>query len=251
MSPLETYNALNSDLPKLKIKAHSSITKIAKQIKKRGTYPAWSWLEYTHQDSRNKYLISFYAPTQYHVDRPLIQYIAFLDDNKERVVIRWGYWPYQKNVSGEMLKMKSISYFESHFFARYRERVWANADISYHELLCRYFTRNEYSIPLEMNEDIKQNYEEYGDLAGISFQQRDGVCFIRHWCEGDESSIGQEDSDALAVVLYYTIVTSSMLSDIQKKAIGAEGRKYIANLYNSYIEEATKNAIFKRINDSR
>ena len=146
--------------------------------------------------------------------------------------------------------MKSIYYYCSHFFVRYRERVWGGNDISYNELLCRYFSRNYSSIPLEMNEDIKLDYEKYGELANISFQQRDGVCFIRHWCEGDELTIGQKDSDAIAVVLYYTIITYSLLSDIQKKAIGEEGKKYITNYYNGLVKEATKDAIFRQINQS-
>ncbi|MBR5660627.1 MAG: hypothetical protein IKW99_03665 [Bacteroidales bacterium] len=251
MSPIEICKALNSDLPKLKIKANSCIPKVAKEIKKEGKYPAWKWVEYTHQDSRNKYLISFYAPTQSYAGKPQIQYIAFLDDDKERVVIRWGFWPYQKRLSDEPKKMNSISYYCSHFFIRYRERVWGGRDIPYNELLCRYFTRNNASIPLEMNEEIKRDYEKYGELANISFQQRDGVCFINHWCEGEEQSIGQKDSDAIAVVLYYTIITYSMLSDIQKKAIGEEGKKYITNYYNGIIKEATNDAIFRQINQSR
>lgn len=248
MSPLEMCRALNADLPKLIIKASSFIPKISKQIKKEGKYPAWKWVEYTHQESRNKYLISFHAPTPSNADRPLIQYIAFLDDDKERVVIRWGSWLYQKNGSQDALKMNSISFYCSHFFIRYRERVWGDSDIPYNELLCRYFSRNQQSIPLEMNDDIKRDYQKYGDLANISFQQRDGLCFIRHWCEGDELSIGQKDSDAIAVVLYYTIITNSMLSDIQKKAIGEEGRKYIANYYSNLIEESSKEAIFRKLN---
>lgn len=63
MPNLEISNALFTDLPKLKIRANMLVPKMAKQFKRGGHFPAWKWAEYTHQESRNHYLISFYAPT--------------------------------------------------------------------------------------------------------------------------------------------------------------------------------------------
>lgn len=249
MTNLEICDALFSDRPKLQIRAKALIPKMAKQFKKERIFPAWKWADYTHQTSRNRYLISFCAPTLAQADNPIIDYIAFMEEDHQKIVIQWGCWPYRKFGSMEVIMMRAISYYCPHFFIRYRERVWKNLDISYNELLCRYFSRNKVNIPIEMNEEIQRNYKEYGEAAAVSFQEPDGVCFIRHWCEGDEFSIGTENSDAIAVVYYMTIVTNSMMSELQNKAIGKEGRRYLIDYYKRLYEDAKKDAIFRRLNE--
>lgn len=63
MSNCEICNALFKDLPKLKIKANMLIPSKVKQFKKENVFPAWKWEEYTHQESRNKFLIIYYVPS--------------------------------------------------------------------------------------------------------------------------------------------------------------------------------------------
>ena len=55
------------------------IPKMAKQFKKEWKFPAWKWEEYTHQESHNHYLISFYAPMAAHADKPDVYFVAFLE----------------------------------------------------------------------------------------------------------------------------------------------------------------------------
>ena len=251
MSNLEICDALFADRPKLQIKANSLIPKIAKQFKKERKFPAWKWEEYTHQQSHNRYLICFYAATSAQADKPDVKFLAFMEEGRQRIVVQWGCWLYHKPGSLDDIATRYIGFFSGHFFSRYRERIWKNVDISFNELLCRYFSRNIVTIPIELNEDINRNYKEYGELAKYAFKVPDGTCFIRHWNEGDETTIGQKDSDFISVVLYYTFVNGGMMTETQNKAILKEGRRYIREYYKSLFEDAMKEIFFRRLNTQK
>ena len=90
MSHLEICDALFADRPKLQIRAKALIPKMAKQFKKERRFPAWKWVEYTHQQSHNRYQICFYAPTLAHADNPDVNYLAFLEEDRQRIVVQWG-----------------------------------------------------------------------------------------------------------------------------------------------------------------
>ena len=248
MSHLEICDALFADRPKLKIRANMLIPKFAKLFKKENRFPAWKWEEYTHQESRNRYLISFFAPTPAHADHPIVNYVAFMEEDHQRIVVQWGCWMYRKHGTLENIATRYIGYFSGHFFSRYRERIWNNVEMSNNELISRYFSRNIPTVPLELNEDIQRNYKEYGELAKYAFQVPDGTCFIRHWNEGDETTVGQKDCDFISVVLYYTFVNGGMMSETQNQAIFKEGTRYIRNYYKSLFEDVMKEAFFRRLN---
>lgn len=248
MSNLEICDALFADRPKLQIKANSLIPKMAKQFKKERRFPAWKWAEYTHQGSHNRYLISFYAPTPAHADHPDVNYVAFMEEDRQQIVVQWGCWMYRKHESLENIATRYVGYFSGHFFSRYRERIWKDVEMSHNELISRYISRNIATIPLELNEDIQRNYKEYGELAKYAFQVPDGTCFIRHWNEGDEATIGQKDSNFVSVVLYYTFVNGGMMCETQNKAIFKEETRYIRSYYKSLFEDAMKEAFFRRLN---
>ena len=251
MSHLEICDALFADRPKLQIRAKALIPKMAKQFKKERKFPAWKWAEYTHQQSHNRYQICFYAPTLAHADNPDVKYLAFLEEDHQRIVVQWGCWMYRKHGSMDAIATRYIGYFSGHFFSRYRERIWKNVDMSFNELLCRYFSRNIATIPLELNEDIQSNYKEYGELAKYAFQVPDGTCFIRHWNEGDEATVGEKDSNFISVVLYYTFVNGGMMTDAQNEAIFREGTRYIRSYYKSLFEDAMKESFFHRLNTQK
>ena len=248
MSNLEICDALFADRPKLQIKANSLIPKVAKQFKKERKFPAWKWVEYTHQQSQNHYLISFYAPTTESADKPVVNYVALLEEDQQRIVVQWGCWVYRKSETTDNILTRYIGYFSGHFFSRYRERIWNGVEMSNNELISRYFSRNIATIPLELNEDIQRNFKEYGELAKYAFQVPDGTCFIRHWNEGDETTVGHKDSDFISVVLYYTFVNGGMMTETQNKAIFKEGTRYIRNHYKKLFEDAMTETFFRHFN---
>ena len=249
MSNCEVFDALSSDKEKLEIKSRMLAPKVAKQFKKENNYPAWKWVEYIHKESQNSFLISFYAATRNEADNPDITYIAFMECGGEKVVIRWGCWLYRKAGSLMATATRYVGYYSAHFFKRYRERIWPEARLSYDELLCRFFTRNPITVPLELNRDIQRRYEEYGEYAKYAFQINDGTCFIKGWNEGNELSIEEKDSDFISVVMYYTFVNGGMMADTQKEAIEKEGSRYLKNTFEMLMEDAMKESFFVRLNN--
>ena len=249
MSNLEICDALFADRPKLQIKAKALIPKMIKQFKKDGKFPAWKWAEYTHQKSRNKFLIIYYVPSADQVENPKVSWVAFMEEDKQRLVIEWGCWPYRKYGAMEVIMVRTISYFYPHFFQRYRERVLNYSDMPYNDLLCRYFSRNQSAIPLKLNEGIQRNYKQYGEYS-YSFEQADGVCLVQHAMEGDERTIGTPEDNTLCITVYYTIVTHAMMSEIQKKTIDREGKEYVFNRYKNLLEDAMKDASYRLLSDA-
>ena len=233
MSNIEIWEALSADRDKLKFKTESLIPKISKLFKKEHKFPIWKWEEYEHQESRNKYLIVFYAQTQQDADKPKITHLAFIQDGKDKIVIQWGCWLYRKFGSSEAVATRYIGYYCGHFFKRYKERQLKNVNISFNDVLCRYFMNNSSTIPIKLNQDIQRNYKKYGELAAYAFKVPDGTCFIKNWNEGDEASITEKNSDFISVVLYYTFVNESMITDTQTIAINKETTKYLNNLFKS------------------
>lgn len=247
MTNLEISNALFTDQKKLIIKAKMLVPKIAKKFKKGKAFPAWDYEEYTHQESRNRYLIMFYAPTPERADTPEYHFITFMEEDRQQIVVHWGCWMYRKQGELDCIATPYVGYYSGHFFSRYRERIWKGVKLSRNELLCRYFSRNLITLPIELNKDINRNYKEYGDFAEYAFQVPDGMSFIRHWNEGDKATIGQEDSNFVSVVLYITFVNGGLMTNSQKKAIFKEGTKYIANQYRKLIEDAMKETLIRRL----
>ncbi len=230
MTNLEVYNELNGDLPKLKIRANTLMAKVTKEFRKRCKFPAWQCYEYTHQESKNKYLISFYASSVKDAEKPVVDYVGISSDSSGRVIMKWETWLYRKDDSDTFIGTRAISYYCGHFFSRYRERVWPNVELSANELICRYFTRNKKVVPIKLNEDIQLRYKEYGEFQ-YGMQVKDGICFTNQGCEGDVSTIANRDSNFISSVWYYTIVSNSLLSQCQTDAIAVEGIEYIKSHY--------------------
>lgn len=245
MSKLEIWKALTADLEKLRIKSDSLIPKVVKLFKKECRFPAWRWEEYEHQESRNKYLIGFHAPSMNEAERPMVKFLALSQEGKQKVVIEWGYWWFRKSGSLTLARVPYVGFYSSHFFSRYRNRIWPDCKMTCNELLLRYFFRNQITIPLQLNEDIQRKYLDYGECAAYAFQVHDGTCFIRQWTEGDELSIGKKDSDYIAVALYFTFVNNCMMTKTQNKAIIKEGLKYISDYNGRLFKDLLKEAFVR------
>ena len=250
MTNLEICDALYADQEKLVIRANTLMPKISKQFKRDNKFPTWRWAEYTHQESHNRYLITFYAPSLEFADKPEIHSVAFMEADGQQIVVHCGRWMYRKRGSTEIYQTRYVGYYSGHFFSRYRERIWKGTSITRNELICRYFSRNIATIPLELNQNIQRNYKEYGELAKYAFEVPDGTCFIRHWNEGDETTIGQENCNFISVVLYCTFVNRGMMSKSQNKAIFKEGARFIRNYYKGLFEDAMKETFFRKLNKS-
>ena len=234
------FDALSADREKLQIKASTLMPKMVRK------FPAWKWAEYTHQKSLNKFLIIYYVPSADQVENPRVSWVAFMEEAKQRVVVQWGCWPYRRFGSMDVNMVRAMNLFCPHFFQRYRERVWNKSNMSYNDLLCRYFSRNQSAVPVKLTEEIQRNYKKYGEYS-YSFQQAEGVCFVDHGMEGDELTIGSPEDNAIFVTLYYTIVTRAMMKEIQKNAIDKGGEEYALNHFKHLFEDAMNDVVFRQL----
>ena len=190
-------------------------------------------------------MISFYAASAKHVEKPAVDYIGVTSDSVGRVIIKWETWLYRKDDSVDFIGTRAISYYCGHFFSRYRERLWPNVELSANELICRYFTRNKRPTPIKLNEDIKQHYQEYGEFAQFAMQVPDGICFTNQGCEGDESTIGDKNGNFISCVWYYTIVSNSLLTERQTDAIAEEEKEFVRSHFFEPFKMALENEIRK------
>lgn len=242
----EIFDALSADREKLQIKASTLMPKMVKEFKKERKFPAWKWAEYTHQKSLNKFLIIYYVPSADLVENPKVSWVAFMEEAKQRVVAQWGCWPYRRFGSMDVNMVRAINLYCPHFFQRYRERVWNGSDMSYNDLLCRYFSRNQTATPVKLTEEIQRNHKKYGEYS-YSFQQAECVCFVDHGMEGDELSIGTPDDNVIFVTLYYTIVTRAMMNEVQINAIDKGGEEYAFNHFKHLFEDAMNDFVFRQL----
>ena len=240
MSNLEICDALYADLPKLQKAAEILMPKMIRAFKKENKFPAWKSMEYTHQESKNHFLIMFYIPSPAFTEKPYYDFLAFIQNGKHRMVIKWGCWPFLLYGTTTAIATRNISYYSKHFFDRYRERVWKGTPITYNELLCRYFSRNDKTTPIEMNEKIQMKYKQYGEFANYAFKVSDGICFIRQGTDGDEKTVLTKDSNYISVVLYLTFVDNNTLKESQKIAIRKEEISYFLDFFNVLVYNGLK-----------
>ena len=105
------------------------------------------------------------------------------------------------------------------------------------KVICRYFTRNIISFPIELNEDIKKNYTKYGELANHAMRVHDGLCFLRTAVETHfDLDTQKEVTDAIGF-LFETFVDDDTLTDMQKEATFNEGIRYSQKLFKDLIAD--------------
>ena len=107
-------------------------------------------------------------------------------------------------------------------------------------MICRYFTRNIISFPIELNEDIKKNYTKYGELANHAMRVHDGLFFLRTAVETHfDLDTQKEVTDAIGF-LFETFVDDDTLTDMQKEATFNEGIRYSQKLFKDLIADMGK-----------
>ena len=108
------------------------------------------------------------------------------------------------------------------------------------DIACCYLSRNDIAMPIEINDAINKNIDEYGEGAKQGFRVRDGVCFTRSDLEGDFHQDDERDNDrvdAMAIV-YTTFMPEYIMTDEQRFAIEKEHWEKWTESFNDFIKEA-------------
>lgn len=249
MTYKEMYDHLAADKQKVDIKKDYLLHKAIRNFRKASRFPAWELYEYKIPASNNQYIIYFYAENRTRVEKPEIGSFCILFNGKQRFVIRWGASGYKHTTDSSMVAIRQIHAYTSHFLQRYKERLLKEESLSSNEVAARYLSRNTVAMPIEQNDDINRNHEQYGDTGRYAFRVRDGICFAQSSVQGLMSEDGDRHKDKVdaMIVLYTTFMNESKMTDSQRNAIFKEHCEKWTNFYNDFQREAKDGVITLRL----
>lgn len=224
MTYKEMYDHLAADLTKIKIKEEYLFPKAVREFKKERRFPAWRWYEYSIPSTKNKYIIFFYAESRAFIEKPTANSFAILYDNNKRFVIQWIAGGYKNTPDCPLTLIRQIHAYSSHFLERYNERFLKDKALTANDIACRYLSRNQFGMPIEMNEEINRRLSVYGEGAKYGFRVRDGFCFALSTVQGNISDDGDRTRDKIEamLILYTTFMNETDLKDSQLSAINKE-----------------------------
>ena len=230
MSPSELYKNLTLDEKKIDIERRKVEPKVVKKFKKTVKFPALELVKYTIPASRNSYILYFYAENRLVAEKPVFDVFAVLPIKDDRVIIKWGLSPYQHNSSGPFIVTPKVDLYSNHVFQRYNERILKNPALSIDEVICRYFRKNTQFLLMKLNEDIKRDYQEYGETA-YGMKVRDGICLGHVVVDGyfDEDS-QTEKVDAIGCICC-PFIDHNTLEESQNDAIEKENIRYLDEIF--------------------
>lgn len=224
MTYKEMYDHLAADKQKVDIKKAALLPKAVKAFRKELRFPAWLLYEYKIPATNNQYIIYFYAENRVCAEKPIVDSFCILFDQKKRFIIKWGASGYKHTLDAPIKAIRQIHAYTSHFLQRYNERILKDESLSPNEVACRYLSRNTIAMPLQQNDDINRNHEQYGEYGQYAFRVKDGICFARSVVERIMSEDGDRHKDKVdaMLILYTTFMKESKMSDSQRNAIFKE-----------------------------
>lgn len=196
----EVYAQLMEEKRKLDWKRDSLLQKAVKDIRRQGTFPAWTMYSYNVPSSNNQYVIYFHAHHPF--SGIMADYLCLLYDDNKRYVIKWA-----------TSEVPEILVLTSHFLQRYRDRFLNDSSLSANEVAVRFLTRNDEMHPVPIDERINRHINRYEDYAGKGFLVQDGFCFK---LSGEERG---EDGTTIRLSLFTTFMPTSEMSSVQREAI--------------------------------
>lgn len=224
MTYKEMYDHLAKDLKKVEYRKEYFLPKAIKEFRKERMFPVWKWFEYKVPSSNNKYVIFYWANSLNDVENPKSDFYVEVFFDRQRFVVKWGAGGYRHTPNSPMMLIRQIHAYTSHFLHRYNERFLKDDSLSTNDIACRYLSRNNIAMPIEINDSINKHIEEYGEGAKQGFRVKDGVCFTRTVVEGkinNEENRVEDRVDAMAIV-YTTFMSEYKMTDEQRIAIEKE-----------------------------
>lgn len=249
MSIKEMYDHLADDLKKVKYRREYYLPKAKKEILKARKFPTWKCYKYTVPESKNNYVIYFYAENPSCIDN--LKYGSFVDFhiNNRRYVVKWGAKPYRHTPNSAIKAIRVLSFYNSHFLQRYNERFLNDNSLTSNDIACQYLSRNEIEMQIEIDERINKKIEEYGEGARQGFCVKDGFCFTNSDLDGifDEDGNREKDKVDAIMIEYKTFVTESMLTDGQRDAIAKEYCEKWKRSFQDFIKESKEGKLTLRL----
>ena len=217
MTAREICDEIEKDRQKILYKIDFFRPKAVKFFSKAVRFPAYSLHEFTVPNSRNKYIVYFYAKSRADIQTPTADYYCIVYADKNRYVLQYGKSMYQPIERGETRLVRHLHVYKSHFIARYNERFCQNRYNTSDEIICRFLSRSKDRMPIKITEQIQKKIEEYGDGAKLGFRVRDGFCFAYTEIEYKATSAEPRPTDAIDAVrtVYTTFMDEAHMRDVQ------------------------------------
>lgn len=225
MTYKEMYDHLGKDLEKVKIRENYFLPKAIREFKKAKRFPACRWYEYTVPESRNKYIIFYYAESWAVINKPNVgSFCIIYDDEYNRYVVKWGARVYKQRKDSQLSLIREIQVYTPHFFNRYRERGLKDVSLDINDVVSIYLSRNREGVPIVMNEEINRHLDKYGPGAKYGYRVRDGFCFALSDVQITRSEDGDrcKDKHEAIYVVYKTFMNESNMKENQLLAIDRE-----------------------------
>lgn len=219
------YDHLGDDLKKVKIRENYFLPKAIREFKKARRFPVCKWYEYTVPESKNKYIIFYYAESWSNIEAPYVgNFCVVYDDMYNRYVIKWGARTYSRTKDGPLMLIREIQVYTPHFFERYKERGLKEMSHSINDVVCIYLSRNREGVPIMMNEAINRRLKQYGPGAKYGYRVRDGFCFALSDVQITRSEDGDscKDKHEALYVVFKTFMNESNMKENQLSAIEQE-----------------------------
>lgn len=182
-------------------------TKVGKRFAKEYKFPQWSYSFYTVPDSRNTYLIWFYALNKKEViDNYFWNGSCLLLNSSDGKRYAYCLRP-QKDVDTAE-KFDSIQIYSGHFFSRYKERMKLPASLNEYEVMTTFFGRNILYFYGLKSDKVMKKPEKYKDA--MAYKIDDGVIF------GSEQWLPYKNGQLL-VMNNKTFLSNDILKENQKE----------------------------------
>lgn len=246
MTYKEMYDHLGKDLEKVKIRENYFLPKAIKDFKKERRFPACRWYEYTVPESRNKYIIFYYAESWAVINQPKVgSFCIVYDDKCNRYVVKWGARVYKHHKDSPLSLIREIQVYTPHFFNRYKERGLKDMSLCINDVVCIYLSRNGEGVPIKMSEEINRRLDKYGRGAKYGYRVRDGFCFVSSDLQISRSVDGDshKDKHEAIYVVYKTFMNESNMKENQLLAIDQEH----IDIWHQSIEDFRNEAINGKI----
>lgn len=244
MTYKEMYDHLAADLEKVKYRKEYFLPKAIKEFRKAKNFPVWKWYEYIVPNTRNKYVIYYYAENASCIEKPKIGSFVEIFFERQRFIVRWGAGGYRHTPNSRIKSIRQIHAYTSHFLSRYKNRCLKNDDYSSNDIACHFFSRNEEAIPIEINESINKNIEKYGEEAKDGYRVRDGFCFTKSQLEGEFYEDREKDRVDAMIIVYTTFISKSEMTESQINAIEEKNLESWNQFLADFMKEA-KNGVLK------
>ena len=225
MTYKEIFDSMEKDMTKVKIRIDKMYPKVVRTFKRSQSFPMMYTDEYKIPSTNNTYITFYYARNIEECKKPYYTAFAIIFNGTQRFVLYSMQMGYKHTLNSKSVMLPQIHVYSSHFLQRYNERCLHNSKLTPNQIAGIYILRNTQNIvPIEINEDINKNLNEYGKSGRHGVCVPDGFCFTRSALQyqPSEDGIREHDSPLAIVYLYTTFVSEVELSDSQKNAINKE-----------------------------